>query len=429
METSIKQLTQVEYELDIHADHESLAEKIDAQLRKRRPYVQMNGFRPGKVPLGLVKKLHGKAIAYEVVDELIQEIYRSEVIDSDDHDVLGHPTVTKLEYEPDGDLHALVQFGVRPKISLSDLTRTKIDRLSHEVTDKEVEDELEGIRVRQATFDEHDGPSAAEDFVVVNLQHLDPESGTPLVGERQEDVTFFLGAEELDEEAKTALTGVNIGDTVRFSVAAPDSDDRNRYEATVIRIRTRTLPELDDEFAKTATGDKIETMDALRDDVTSQLRGQWDRVLKEKFEEALTKAVVEANEIDVPPSVVNIYLDSLIEEAKKRNQGSLPEGFDVEHFRQHNLADAERATRWMLIKDQIMADQEISVGDDDLEESFSEMGSGGEGETGASVRKMFEEHYPEMIGQMQRRIENQRVFDWLIEQVEIVDKEWEDDRP
>ena len=201
METSITQLSPVEYELDIRANRDALEERIDRALRKIRPSIQMKGFRPGKVPIGMVKRLHGQAVAYEVVDQLIQETYKAEVLDSPEHDVLGQPTIKELEYEPDGDLRALVQFGVRPDVALADLSGEKITRLTHEVTDEEVGREIENLRARAASFDTHDEPAGEDDFVVVDLQQLDMETGTPLVGSKQEGVAFYLGAEEVDQQA------------------------------------------------------------------------------------------------------------------------------------------------------------------------------------------------------------------------------------
>ena len=185
MQTNITQNSSVEYDLDIQADHASLEDRINAQLKKIRPSVQKDGFRPGKVPMGMVKKLHGRAVAYEVVDELIQEVYKAEVLNSPDHDVLGSPTVTTLEYEPDGDLHAVVQFGVRPKVELSSLTGETISRLSHEVTDDEIEQELDKLRSQGATYESLDTPAGDDDFLRVDLQQLDPETDTAIIGSRQ----------------------------------------------------------------------------------------------------------------------------------------------------------------------------------------------------------------------------------------------------
>lgn len=428
METNITQLTPVEYELDIRVGREAIAERVDSQLKKLRPSVQAKGFRPGKVPIGMVKRLHGRAVAMDVVDELIQELYKNEVLESPDHDVLGSPTVTKLEYEPDGDLHAQVQFGVRPQVKLVGLAGETVKRLTHEVTDEEVGKELDKLRTRMASYEKLDQPAGDDDFVRVDLQELDHDSDTPLIGSRQEGVVFHLGADGLDERIKDALSGKSAGDKARIAIYHEGHDHDHRYDATVVDVQRRTLPVLDDALASAITEGRIETLEDLRADIDSKLREQWDQALRDKLEDDVVRRLVELHEFDVPPSVVELYIDSQIEDIARRNDGKLPHGFDIEYFRQQNRPEAERMARWMLIRDRIVENQAIEVTAEDLDEAFAEMGGDSDDNSGESVRKMFEQHYPDMVDQMRRRIENRKVFDWILDQVELEDEEWVDDR-
>jgi trigger factor len=427
METNITQNSPVEFELDIRADREAIAERVDGQLKKLRPSLQINGFRPGKVPIGMVKKLHGRAVAYEVVDELIQEIYKAEVLDAPEHDVLGSPTVTSLEYEPDGDLHAQVQFGVRPKVELVDLKASKITRLAHEVTDDEIEQELKKLREQGATYESIDSPATEDDFVRVDLQQLDSESDTLVVGSRQEGVVFHLGADDLEKSVSDALVGKVQGDTARFATFHEGHDHDHRYEATVLDVQQRTLPELNDEFALTATGERVKTIDELRADIATQVRKQWDRALREKLEDDVVRRMVELHEFEIPPSVVELYLDSQIDDIARRSDGHLPEGFDIDTFKTQNQPEAERMARWMLIRDKVVSDHKIMVESDDLDTAFDEMGGGEEGSQ-ESIRAVVEKNYPAMVEQMERRIENQKVFDALLDQFQLEDGDWTDDR-
>ncbi len=139
MQTTIKQVGPVEYELDITATAEDLAPEFKKALRAQRTRTHLKGFRPGKVPLSLVKKMYGKTLAYGIADKSVQETYEDVVLNSDEHDVLGQPKITELEYEMDGDLHAVIHFGVRPEIVLQDLAGETVDTLVYEVTDEEVE--------------------------------------------------------------------------------------------------------------------------------------------------------------------------------------------------------------------------------------------------------------------------------------------------
>ncbi len=425
MESNISQLSPVEYELDIQADRSSLEDRINGQLKKLRPSVQMNGFRPGKVPMGMVKRLHGRAVAYEVVDELIQEVYKAEVLDSSDHDVLGSPTIIKIEYEPDGDLHALVQFGVRPSVELADLSAEKITRLRHEVTDDEIDKEVGSLRSRRATYESLDTPAGADDFVRVDLQRLDGDTDTPLVGTREEGVVFHLGSDELDQSVRDALMGTMSGDHARFSISQQDHD--HRYEATVVDVQRRTLPDLDDEFASAITDGRIKTIDTLRTDLKDNIQERWEQTLRERLEDDLVQRMLDLHEFEIPSSVVELYLDSQIEEIARRNDGKIPEEFDVEYFKEQSRPRAEQMARWMLIRDRLIDRHKIVVEPDDLDTAFDRIG-GGAKNSGESMRAMFQRSYPAMIDQMEHRIENQKVFDFLLGQFQVEDEVWNDER-
>ncbi|MGA7306113.1 MAG: trigger factor, partial [Rhodothermales bacterium] len=348
------------------------------------------------------------------------------VLESTAHDVLGSPTITKLEYEPEGDLLASVQFGVRPTFELNDLSAEKLTRYAHEVSDEEIEDELTRLRTSRATFTPREEPAEEEDFVRVDLQRLDAETDAPLIGERQEGVTFFLGG-ELDAEAKQALLGTTKGSTVRFSLPMPDSDERNRYQAEVTEVQRRDLPDLTDEFASSVSEGEVETAEALRSGVADRLRKQWDQALRDRLESEAIKKLIELHPFEVPHAVIDLYIDSMIEDIKRRNKGALPKGFDGHAFHHERHEEAEEMARWMLIRDKIVEENKILVEESDLDEAFAGMGQADD-QSGDSVRKMFEKYYPDIVDQMSRRIENRKVFDWILDQFDLSEKEWQDDR-
>ena len=445
METTITQISDVEYELEIREDTTAIDERIDQQLKKLRPAVQMKGFRPGKVPMGMVKKLHGKAVAYEVVDELIQEAYQSSVLNAEEHDVLGSPTVTKIDYEPYGDLLAQIQFGVRPDFQLAKISGTKVTRLTHDVNDEEVDREIDRLLASKAKYEPVDGPAEDDHFVRVNLHELDSDSDTPIIGSREEGVMFDLNADGLDESVKGALKGKGVGDVARFTIThsgahhhdhdhAGDHDHDHdhdhshdhRYEATIIEVQQRVLPEATDDFASEVTDGRIGSLDELKSDIETRLRSDWDRALRDKLEDDIVRKLVELHDFDVPPSVVELYLDSQVEDVKQRSNGQLPQGFDVQYFRDQNRPEAERMARWMLIRDKIIDLNDIQVESDDLDHAFDDMGS--EDAPSGSVRRFVEQSYPGVVERMEKRLESKKVFDWLIGEFDIKEEPWVDER-
>jgi trigger factor len=397
-------------------------------MRRHRSGLTLKGFRPGRVPLSIVKKMYGKAIAIDVVDKMIQERFQEEVAAKDAYDIFGSPKMETLEYEPFGDLHAIINFGVRPEFELVDLSSEEVVKVTHEVDDEEVDEEIETHRQQHAELEPHEDPATEEDIVRCNLQRLDFSTETPVVGERQEDVPVSLASSDTLTELKKALLGVSKGDVVKATLPAPEPETVDvgprKYEITVTNVSRRNLPELDEAFIEHASNGQAKTLDELQEWMKGQLEERWKQAIKEDFESGLTKTVTRLVEFEIPTAAVDTYLDTLLAELKQQ-ANQLPEGFDEEGYREAQRSNAEDAVRWQLIRDKIIADQEISVTAEDLDAEFEEMGRSRE--LSADVmRKVFEAYNPGGIQQMERHLIDRKVFDHLENSVKVVEKPFEE---
>jgi len=195
MQTTVNKVTDVEFELEITATAEDLSPELEKAIRAQKGRTTMKGFRPGHVPISLVKKVYGKSLAYGVAESAVQKTYEDKILKAAEYDVLGQPTITDLTYEYEGDLRAVVKFGVRPNISLGDFSSLTIYKLNHEVTDEEIQKEIDNLRSGQAELVPEDGPATDESVVIVDMQRLDVATQTPVVGERQEGVSVLLSDE------------------------------------------------------------------------------------------------------------------------------------------------------------------------------------------------------------------------------------------
>jgi trigger factor len=420
MQTEIRQVTPVEYELEINARPDDLAAEIASELRTQRNRTSLKGFRKGKVPISLVKKLYGKAIAYGVAERSIQQTYESTVMQSGDHQVLGQPKVTVLDYEMDGDLHAVVRFGVRPEFEVSYPKRATISKLQHEVTDDEVAHDIEHLQDSEADLVPVEGTVEEDDFVLVDLQKLDPSTLTPLIGQKREDVTFYLGDPRLRDEFRKPIVGATSGSTVRVTIPDDDGNDPVVYDLAVKEIKRKDLPEIDDEFASSVTKGSAETVEELHAQIMNRLQESWDRRSKEMLESKVVETIVEANQLEVPESVVEMYLDAFVEEARKNAGDSLPQDFDEEAFRTARTDEAVHQARWMLIKDKIIADERLAVDDSDRQAFFEKSASDGD-----VTAEMLQKYYESvgLIGQLDQRLLTEKVIDFLLGKIKVVEKD------
>lgn len=437
MQTTIKQVSPVEYELEITATAEDLAPDFTKALREQRGRTHMKGFRPGKVPLSLVKKMYGKAVAYTIADKWVQEAYEDLVLNADEHDVLGQPKITTLDYEMDSDLHAVVQFGVRPEVDVQDLSGETVEALVHEVTDEEIDEEIGRLLEAEADLIPlEDEPIEDGDLVVFDLQEVDAATRAPLIGKRDEDQQLFLDDPRLDDNLllsalKDALLGKKAGDTVPFhfehdkahDLHTAGHDHAHFFEATVKEAKRRDVPDLDDEFVKTFTQDRLETVGAFREEVERQLKDSWERKGREFLEENIVTKMLELHPVPVPESVIEVYLDSYVEDVKRRGQGQLPENFAVEAFRQANRPDAERQARWMLVRDAFIKAEALEVTDEDIDAFFEKEAAKDDGLTAEQLRQFYQQ--VGLLDSLDQRLIGQKVFDALAERFEVVEKDAE----
>lgn len=236
METTVNQVGPAEYELEISATADELNPEIDKALRAQRGRTQLKGFRPGMVPLQMVRKMFGKAIAYGVAEQKVQQAYE-EFVDRSDYDVLGRPKLTKLDYDLDQDLHAAIRFGVRPDIEIKDLSGEKITRLVHQVTDEEIDEEVERRRRREADLVPTEEPIGATDQVALDIQRLDDATGTPVIGEREENVEFFMDDTNLKDELRDALLkDRKEGDVFRVEIGHEGAHHEHEPHSEILEL-------------------------------------------------------------------------------------------------------------------------------------------------------------------------------------------------
>ncbi len=431
MKTEIKQLSDVEYEFDVTIPAEEMAEELNKALRAQRNRTTMRGFRPGKVPLSLVKKLHGQEIGEALAAERVQKAYESEVLETGAYEVLGQPVLTQLEYEFDGDVHAVVRFGVRPTFELEDITGEQVSRLVHEITDEEVEKEIAKLLEKEADLVPVEEPAGPEDYVEVVMQTIDEATGTPIIGEKTEE-SFFLNDEKMPEALRTALVGKKAGETVRVTLAhdhdhgdagAAAPHHTHTYDVTIREVKRREMPELDDAFVKELTEGKIETVEALRADVRRHLEEMWEKRGRDLMESEMVERLVERHPIPVPESVIGMYLESFVEELKQYVGGEIPQGFDLSGYLQSRRPEAVRQARWMFIRDKLIEQEGLEVTDEDRMAHFEQMAA--DAEFSADDIRQYYQVNRSLMDQLNQRLLNEKVFDVLASKFEIVEKDLE----
>lgn len=434
--TDVRALNAVDHALDVFVPAAAIEPLVAEALKAQRAQMTLKGFRPGKVPLGVVRKMVGPQVAIEVAERVIGEAYAEAVGESDAYAVIGQPRLRELDFDPTtagADLRAVVMFGVRPEITLADLSGVPVTRLVRTFTDDDIEADLQRRRDLAATEDDAPAGTALsrEHTAVVDITPVDADGER--TGGTQRAARLVLANPELRPEMLAALDGKTVGETVRVELPHLHGDDEghdhddhtDRYDVTVAEVKIRTVPALDPDFVREHTQGRTESVDDLRAEARAELERSWNARAKQVLEGKLVEAFVEAHRdaFLVPETLVETALDSMLEEARQSFNGQLPPTFEVDAFREQGRERAEVQVRWLLAKDALIRDEGIEVTDEDFEAEFERL-AGGAGE--AEMVRRYLKSQPEMMDQMADHLLNERVFAALGRRLRVVDKTRED---
>ena len=417
MQTTLTEKSPVDYELDIRATADELRPRADEKLRERRKSLSMKGFRPGKAPLSLVRKMYGSAADGQAAEELVGEAFKAEVTDNDAYDVLGQPRLTEFHYHGE-DLHAIVQFSTRPDFELANFSGRELTKFTREIADEELAAELDQMLDQHATEEDADeGEAITEDHVAVfDIQKMDRASGEPVEGDRQEGARAPVKA--LLPDFQAATLGKKVGDTFQVELPAEAEGETDPFEVTVTAVRRRTLPTLDAEFIGSATGGQAEDEEGLRTWVRSRMEESWAQRTREFMEAKAVQHVLDAHDFPVPDALVQSLIDQAIEE-KRGEDGRLPEGFDIEAFRAERRQTATDQAKWMLVKEKIVEADGITLGEEDFDAEIARLFGD---QLDVQMAKQFIMQQEGMVEQIAQRLENKRLFDALFGRMTIVEK-------
>ncbi len=436
MQTDVRALNDVDYVLDVTVPAEDLQPQIDAALKRQRAQMNLKGFRPGKVPLNVVRKMVGPQVSIEVAEQAIGEAYRIAVAENDEYEPIGQPRLTDLSFDlakPEEPLTATVQFGVRPQFDLASLDGVPVTRIVRAFTDEDIEADIQRRRDLAATEeDAPEGTEIAKDHVaMVDIQPVDAEGNT--TGVKQNAARIVMANPDLRPEMVEALTGLKIGDETTVELPhlhehdeETDHDDHiDRYRLTVVDVLERVVPEVDAAFIKSQTADDSESLDDLKGQIRTELDEAWKGRAQHSLEQKMVEQFVLAHRsvVPVPETLAEAALDAMFEEVKEQAQGQIPPTFDVDAWRDQNRQQAEDQVRWLLVKDRLIEDEGIEVSNEDFEAEFAKLA--GDGMDLDLVKQYFTQQ-PKLMEQMGDQLLNKRIFKALEDRFEIVEKSKEE---
>lgn len=424
MQVTVEKLSPVLVELNVEIDAGRVTTEYEKALKTAIKSSRIKGFRPGKAPQNIVRQVYGPRIDADVIQRLVDESFPKAAAEQSMQPI-NQPRVEPARLESGKPFSYKARVEVLPGIDSVTYDGLEAQRPSSAASDEQVKAELAAIQRANSTLEAAPAGHAAKsgDVLTVDIrvfvgQQLIEDAGT-------QGFAIELGSGQVFPEIETALAGAKSGDQLDATVKMPEAHPHPalkgqdaRFSLSVSEVKERKLPALDDEFAKDL-GD-FETLAALEDDVKKQLetakKEQSDSVLAER----LVKALVEANPIPVPPSLVAQQMRVSEQEVlqRARQLGQTAGGVGAE-LRQRIQEDSELKVRAGLLMAEIAKAEKIQIGNAEIEEGLSELAA----QTGKNVAKLRAEYAePKKRELLVGMILENKVLDIIEAKAKIVDE-------
>lgn len=393
MQVSVEKISPVEVQLNVEIEAARVTSEYEKAFQTVAKSARIKGFRPGKAPKDIVRRVYGARVEADVVQRLVDESFPRAAADQQLQPV-NQPSIEPERLTSGKAFAYKAKVEILPAIESVKYEGLEAKRPSVAVTDEEVGSELDAIRRANSTLEvpKSERPAQKGDVLTVDLK-------VDVAGELIEDAgtngfSIEIGSGQVFTEIETALEGAKLGSTVKADVAMPAGHPHPKlggktatFSVDVKEIKERILPNADDDLAKDL-GD-FETLADLKADIQKQLeakkKDQSDNVLAER----LVKALVEANPIPLPPSLVEQQMRLSEREILYRAamQGQRVTGVG-DALRQQIKDDSETKVRAGLVMAEIAKKEGIQIGNEQIEEGLKELAE----QTGKNVAKLRAEY-------------------------------------
>jgi len=375
VKSAAETLTPTRVKLTVEIPFEELRPSLDAAYQKIGKQIQVPGFRKGKVPPVVVDQRIGRAaVLDEAVNDALPKMYL-QALQENDLQPLGQPEVDVTNFSDGEVLEFTAEVDIRPEITLPDYTGLRADVADLEVTDDEVEEQLQGLRERFGALNDVDRPAAEGDHVTIDL--VASENGELIEGGQAEGQAYEVGKGTMVDGLDDALVGMSTGESATFRSQLVGGDLAGRevdIQVTVNAVQEQELPALDDEFAQTAS--EFDTVDEMRADLRERLIRAKRLEQASEARDAVLEALLGQVEVPLPEGAIAEELQARRQQVTQQlayagmtqEQYLEAEGQTAEEFE----ADLERRVRDAMtaqfVLDEIATKEQMGVNEAELTE-------------------------------------------------------------
>ncbi len=411
-----------------------LGKRFDSRLDEIKDRVQLKGFRKGKVPVPHLKKMYGRSLMVEVLQETVRDTSNQALADRNLRPAM-QPNVTLPEdnaeiervLSGESDLSYSMSFEVLPAIELADFSKLELERLVAEVDDTAISEALDQLVQRSVTYTP-DEARAAEKGDRVTIDFVGKIDGEAFEGGSAEAAPIVLGESSFIPGFEDGLMGVKAGDERAVSATFPADYPVETlagkdavFDVKVKEVATATRPAVDDEFAKSLG---TETVDQLKELVNAQIAREYANVSRSKLKRQLLDVLEKGHAFDLPPSLVDSEFAGIWQQLegnlKQAGKTFADEGKSEEEVREEYRRIAERRVRLGLVIGEIADKNQLKITQDEMRRALMEQARRFPGQEKA-VYEYYEKN-PAAVAELRAPLFEDKVVDFILEKATPTEK-------
>lgn len=423
----------LERELQVVVPKEDLAGKLAARLEDMKGKVRIDGFRQGKVPVSHIKKLYGKQLMAEIVNEVINT-RSGEVLKERDEKAAQQPEISMTEDEKladeilsgNADFEFKIAYEVMPEINIPDLSKLKIERPVADVSDAEIEEQVLQVAESARSYEEKKGKAADGDRVT--MDYLGKVDGEAFDGGKDEDAQLVIGSKRFIPGFEEKLIGLKAGDEKTIDVTFPDdypaehlAGKKAEFDINVKKVEKPAKLEVNDELAKQLG---VESAEKLREAIKSQIESRNGSYTRAKVKRQVLDQMDEQTKMELPQKMVNAEFDNIWKqmtgELERAGKTFEDEDTTEEEARAEYQKLAERRVRLGLTLAKIGEEAKVEVTEDELQKAIFDQVRQYPGQE-QQVFDYFRDN-PDAVAGLRAPIFEEKVVDHIVGQANVTDK-------
>ncbi|HAG69764.1 MAG TPA: trigger factor [Lachnospiraceae bacterium] len=372
--------------LTVELPAQDLEKALESSYHKNRKKINIPGFRKGKAPRFMIERMYGPEIFYnDAADELINSGLRAEVYGNEELKIVSRPQVEVTQIEKGEPFIFTAVVALKPEIELGKYKGVKVEKISTEVTEEDVDKEIENERERNArTVSVEDRPVKSGDITIIDFEGF--IDGEPFEGGKGENYSLTIGSGSFIPGFEDQLIGAEINEEKEIKVTFPEDYNAEQlagkeavFKVIIHEIKEKELPELDDEFAEEVS--EYETLSEYRDSLKEKLKEQKEKAARAQKEDKLLEAIVKDSNMDIPDAMVEEQAARMADDYANRlqlqgltlDQYFMFTGLNMDKFIEQMKPNALKRIQTSLVIEKVTELEGFTVTDEEYEDEIKQM--------------------------------------------------------